>query len=87
MKEETPAWKAIDVPNEWVARLYEDQSLPEFMRFRLVLLRVLLVSLWAPPGVDLVFHAPGEVRSMQETAMPTVFALMQLCESLWAARE
>jgi hypothetical protein len=87
MKDECPHWREVDVPTRWVARLYEDQSLPDFLRYRVVLLRVLLVSLWAPPGTDLLFHVPGDVRRMQEMTMPTVFALQQLCESLWAARE
>ncbi len=87
MKAECPQWQDVDVPTRWVARLYEDQSLPDFLKYRVVLLRVLLVSLWAPPGTDLLFHVPGDVRRMQEMTMPTVFALQQLCESLWAARE
>jgi hypothetical protein len=62
-------------------------SLPDFLRWRLVLLRVLEVTLWAPPGVDFVFHVPGDVRGMQERAMPSVFALWNLCCSLWEARE
>jgi hypothetical protein len=39
-------------------------SLPDFLRWRVVLLRSLVVTLLAPPGVDFVIHVPGDLRSM-----------------------
>jgi len=39
-------------------------SLPDFLRWRVVLLRSLVVTLLAPPGADFVFHVPGDIRGM-----------------------
>ena len=77
----------VECPNAMLARNYENMSLPDFLRWRVVLLRTLAITLLAPPGTDFVFHVPGDIRSMQENMMPSSFALQMICETLWRQRE
>jgi hypothetical protein len=67
-------------------RLYELGMMPPIMKWPLILMRTLELTLMAPTNTDFLVHVPVDTSAAQGQMMATVESLQGLINSIWSER-